>query len=161
MSDLGEIESYLGVHITCDRTLKRLEIDQSGYLHNVLERFGMADANPHSTPLPAGAEEHLIKYNGQASTSDIKHYQSLIGSLMYLQIGMRPDISFAVAHLAQYTANPSPQHQQLAQYILAYLVGTVDVTNRDTWTVFSFSLPLFIACTITVGHVIDDLYFRT
>jgi hypothetical protein len=74
--------------ITHDRKLKHLEIDQSGYLHNVLERFGMADANPHSTPLPAGAEEHLIKYDGQASASDIKHYQSLIGSLMYLQIGM-------------------------------------------------------------------------
>jgi hypothetical protein len=35
------------------------------------------------------------------------------------------------------------------------------VTNCDAWTVFSFSLPLFIACTITVGHVTDDLYFRT
>jgi hypothetical protein len=33
--------------------------------------------------------------------------------------------------------------------------------NCDTWTVFSFSLPLFIACTITVGHVTDDLYLRT
>jgi hypothetical protein len=127
MSDLGEIESYFGVRIMRDRKLKRLEIDQSGYLRDVLEHFGMADANPHSTLLPAGAEEHLIKYDGQASTSDIKHYQSLIGSLMYLQIGMRPDISFAVAHLAQYAANPSPQHQRLAQYILAYLVGTVDM----------------------------------
>jgi hypothetical protein len=111
MSDLGEIESYLGVCITHDRTLKHLEIDQSGYLRDVLEHFGMADANPHSTLLPAGAEEHLIKYDGQASASDIKHYQSLIGSLMYLQIGTRPDISFAVARLAQYAANPSPQHQ--------------------------------------------------
>jgi hypothetical protein len=46
---------------------------------------------------------------------------------MYLQIGTRPDISFAVARLAQYAANPSPQHQRLAQYILAYLVGTVDM----------------------------------
>ena len=87
MTDLGEIESYLGICIVCDRSLKRLEIDQSGYLCDVLERFGMADANPHNTPLPAGAEEHLIKYDGQASPSDIKHYQSLIGSLLYVQIG--------------------------------------------------------------------------
>jgi hypothetical protein len=107
MSDLGEIESYLGVCITHDGKLKHLEIDQSGYLHNVLEHFGMADAIPHSTPLSAGAEEHLIKYDGQASASDIKHYQSLSRSLMYLQIGMQPDISFAVARLVQYTANLS------------------------------------------------------
>jgi hypothetical protein len=35
------------------------------------------------------------------------------------------------------------------------------VTNCDAWTVFSFPLLLFIVCTITVGHVTDDLYFRT
>ena len=54
------------------------------------------------------------------------HYQSLIGSLLYVQIGTCPDISFVVSCLAQYTANPSPQHLQLAQYVLSYLVGTVD-----------------------------------
>jgi hypothetical protein len=48
MSDLGEIESYLGVRITHDRTLKHLEIDQSGYLRNVLEHFGMADSPFHA-----------------------------------------------------------------------------------------------------------------
>jgi hypothetical protein len=126
MSDLGEIESYLGIQITHNRSHKRLEIDQSGYLSNVLERFGMADASPHNTPLPTGADEHLKKFHGQATASDIKHYQPLIGSLLYLQIGMRPDISFAVSRLAQYAANPSPQHLRLAQYVLSYLVGTVD-----------------------------------
>ena len=87
----------------------------------------MADANSHNTPLPAGAEEYLIKYDGQASASDIKHYQSLIGSLLYVQIGTRPDISFATSCLARYAANPSPQHLRLAQYVLSYLVGTVDM----------------------------------
>jgi hypothetical protein len=126
MSDLGEIESYLGICIMHDRSHKQLEIDQSGYLSNVLERFGMADASPHNTPLPTGADEHLKKFDGLATASDIKHYQSLIGSLLYLQIGTRPDISFAVSRLAQYTANPSPQHLRLVQYVLSYLVGTVD-----------------------------------
>jgi hypothetical protein len=43
-----------------------------------------------------------------------------------VQIGTRPDISFAVSRLAQYAANPSPQHLRLATYVLSYLVGTVD-----------------------------------
>ena len=126
MLDLREIKSYLGICITCNHSLKHLEIDQSGYLCDVLECFGMADAGPHITPLLAGADEHLKKFDGQATASDIKHYQSLIGSLLYLQIGTWPDISFAVSHLAQYTANPSPLHLQLMQYILSYLVGTVE-----------------------------------
>ena len=126
MTDLGEMTSYLGIRVTRDRSLKRLEIDQSGYLTDVLERFGMSNATSHNTPLPAGADEHLVKFDGEASTSEIKHFQSLIGSLLYLQIGTRPDISFAVSRLAQYSANPSPQHLRLAVYVLSYLVGTVD-----------------------------------
>src|SRR6266850_885389 len=126
ISDLGEIESYLGIRITRDRQSKCLTIDQSGYIKDVLEHFGMADANPHNTPLLAGADVHLVKYDSQASVSDIKHYQSLIGSLLYVQIGTHPDISFAVSRLAQYAANPSPGHLRLGQYVLCYLVGTTD-----------------------------------
>jgi Reverse transcriptase (RNA-dependent DNA polymerase) len=126
ITDLGEIKSYLGIRITRDRSAKCLEIDQSGYIKDVLDRFNMTDANPHNTPLPAGADVHLIKNTEQASQSEIKHYQSLIGSLLYVQIGTRPDISFAVSRLAQYAANPSNQHLRLANYVLSYLSGTID-----------------------------------
>ena len=118
--------SYLGIRITHDRSRRCLEIDQSGYIKDVLDRFGMADANPHNTSLPAGTETHLIRYDGEALHSDIKNYQSLIGSLLYVQIGTCPDISFAVSRLAQYAANPSPQHLRLAKYVLSYLLGSVD-----------------------------------
>src|SRR5258708_15448273 len=126
MSDLREIQSYLGMWICQDRSKKRIEVDQSGYIRSILDRFGMADANPHPTPLPAGADAHLIKNTAQATQAEVKHFQSLIGSLLYMQIGTRPDISFAVSHLAQYAANPSPQHLCLATYVLSYLLGTAD-----------------------------------
>ncbi len=97
MSDLGEIQSYLGMWICQDHSKKHIEVDQSGYIRSILDCFGMADANPHSTPLPAGANVHLIKNTAQATQAEVKHFQSLIGSLLYVQIGTRPDISFAVS----------------------------------------------------------------
>jgi hypothetical protein len=127
MSDFGEIQSYLGMRISRDRSRKRIEVDQSGYIKSILDRFGMADANPHPTPLPTGADALLVKNTAQATQADIKHYQSLIGSLLYVQIGTRPDISFAVSRLAQYSANPSSQHLRLAKYVLSYLLGTMDM----------------------------------
>ena len=130
MTDLGEIQSYLGMRIVRDRGNRVIEIDQSGYIQDILKRFNMTDANTHSTPLPSGADVHLVKYSGQASSSDIKHYQSFIGSLLYIQIGTRPDIAFAVSRLAQYASNPSPQHLKLAQYVLSYLAGTKDMCIR-------------------------------
>jgi hypothetical protein len=126
MMDLGKIESYLGVHITHNRSIKYLEIDQSRYISEILNWFGMVDANLACTPLPAGADVHLVKHEGQATESEIKDHQRLIGSLLYVQISMHPNISFAVSCLAQYAANPSSQHLRLAKYVLSYLKGTVD-----------------------------------
>ena len=103
-----------------------LEIDQTGYIHSKLKQFRMEDANFHPTPLPAGADVHLVKYSGEATAQERRFYQSLIGSLLYVQLGTRPDISFAVGRLAQYTANPSKDHTRLAKYVLAYLKGTAD-----------------------------------
>ena len=86
MTDLGEIESYLGVRITRDRSRKTLEIDQSRYVREIIECFGMADSNPACTPLPAGAEIHLIAHTGKASPDEITYYQKIIGSLLYVQL---------------------------------------------------------------------------
>jgi hypothetical protein len=108
------------------------EIDQKEYVQTIVERFGMRDANPVYTPLPAGCEDHLVKFDGQASSSEIKNYQKLIGSLLYAQIGTRPDISFAVGRLSQYSSNPSPHHERLARYVLAYLNATKDKALRYT-----------------------------
>jgi hypothetical protein len=130
MMDLGKIDSYLGICITCDRSIKHLEIDQSCYILEIIDCFGMMDANPTCTPLPSSAEVHLIKYNGEASALEITNYQRIIGSLLYVQIGTHPDILFVVLHLAQYAANPSPQHLCLAKYVLSYLKGT---SNLKLW----------------------------
>ena len=85
-----------------------------GYSKDVLDCFGMADANPHNTPLLASTDVYLVKNKEQASAEEIKHYQSLIGSLLYIQLGTHLDISFAVSCLVQYAANPLHQHLRMA-----------------------------------------------
>jgi hypothetical protein len=126
MTDLGEIKSYLGVYIICNRSIKCLEINQSRYISEILNQFGMADANLVHTPLPMGADVHLVKHEGQATESEIKDYQRLIGSLLYVHISTHPNISFAVSCLAQYAVNSSSQHLRLAKYVLSYLKDTVN-----------------------------------
>jgi hypothetical protein len=100
MTDLGEIDSYLRVSIMHNQLLRLLEIDQSHYIWETVNCFRMSDSNPVYTPLPLGMEMHLVRYEKQASASEIKAYQQVIGSLLYVQIGTRLDISFAVLHLA-------------------------------------------------------------
>jgi len=68
-------------------------------------------------------------YYPQKHTRNIDHklqkrFQTLIGSLLYLMLGTRPDIAFTITQLAQHTANPSLDHYNWALYICCYLVGT-------------------------------------
>ena len=55
---------------------------------------------------------------------DIPDYRSAISSLMYMAIGTRPDISFAVQHLSQFMSNPAPAHWMAVKRVFWYLNGT-------------------------------------
>eukprot|EP00752_Nemacystus_decipiens_P010633 g9470.t1 len=76
MSDLGEVSLILGMKITRDRVKKTLSINQTDYILSILERFGMQDCNPVSTPCQGGEipleqpAETLLDEDG------IKTYQS-------------------------------------------------------------------------------------
>jgi len=51
-------------------------------------------------------------------------YQQLVGSLIYLMIGSRPDIGFTVVKLAQQMANPSNNHYRVRLHLCRYLLAT-------------------------------------
>ena len=97
-------------------------IDQVDYLKKVLERFQMTNAKPTQTPLPSNWD--LKENKGKATAAEITRYQSIIGSLLYLMIGTRPDISYAVTHLSQFSTNPSEDHYKAAMHICCYLAST-------------------------------------
>ncbi|KAF8824317.1 hypothetical protein HHX47_DHR8000004 [Lentinula edodes] len=118
--DLGEAKEFLRMRI--NRHGKKIYIDQCAYLDKVLKRCGMENAKMADTPLPAGFQpEPTI---GQSNSALRSKFQMVIGSLLYLMLGTRPDISFAVTKLAQHAANPSQEHLNKALYICRYLLGT-------------------------------------
>ena len=53
-------------------------------------------------------------------------YSQLVGSLMYLSVTTRPDISFVVGALARFMSCPTSTHWQAAKDVLRYLEGTKD-----------------------------------
>jgi hypothetical protein len=120
--DLGEAKEFLGMQIHRDG--KTISLSQTKYLKQVLERFRMQNCKFAKTPLPSGWRG--TKNHEQASPDFRLRYQAIIGSLLYLMIGTRPDIAFAVTRLAQYAANPSQEHMDKALYICKYLAGTAN-----------------------------------
>ena len=50
--------------------------------------------------------------------TDLKAYQRLIGKLMYLSCGTRPDIAFAVGQLSKQNADPRVGHLKAAKRVV-------------------------------------------
>jgi Reverse transcriptase (RNA-dependent DNA polymerase) len=122
MMDLGDISWILGMHITRDREKGTIVLSQQQYAEDVLQKFGKADVRPISTP--ALTNEHLIKLD--SPEIDAKSYQRAVRALMYLTLGTRPDLSYAVGVLGRYSANLGPDHQRALDRVFKYLRATSD-----------------------------------
>jgi len=122
--DLGKLKEFLG--ITIRRSGRKIILDQKAYLAKVLDRFGMTNAVTANTPLPHGYTP--VAHTGNPDPTLRTQYQAIIGSLLYLMLGTRPDIAFAVIKLLQFSANSSKEHYERAKYICRYLAGTKDYT---------------------------------
>ena len=129
VTDLGEPTKIVGIEITCRQD--SVTISQPAYIDSILRKYGMQNANPISMPMDPNVK--LEPNREQQESNHSNDYASLIESLQYLTIAMRPDIAYAANRLAAYTANPSFDHYNAAKRILRYIKGTMNygITYHD------------------------------
>src|SRR5271154_4621160 len=118
--DLGIAEEFLRMHISYGESTTVL--DQRAYLKKIAQSFDLENSKVACTPLPA--KYIPIPHDGPVDPKRRSYFQQIIGSLLYLALGTRPDIAFAVIKLSQMSTNPSDQHIDDALRIVRYLVGT-------------------------------------
>jgi len=122
--DLGLANCCLGIQI--QQKKGEIKLTQERYIKDILLQFGMNEANPVSTPMDPGSRLN----KGKGNKDDIKTnrpYRELIGSLMYIAIGTRPDIAHSVSALSQFNDCFDDSHWSAAKKILRYLKGTVNI----------------------------------
>ena len=120
MKDLQEARKCLGFEIERNIRSGTLRLSQVKYANAVLSRFGMASAKPSRTPM-----ETKLNLEMDSKPAPDVPYREAIGSLMYLMVGTRPDIAFAVSRLAKYVENPTELQWQGVKRLLRYVIGTV------------------------------------
>jgi hypothetical protein len=75
-------------------------------VEKVLSYFGYKDSKPSPTPY----DPSLILQKNKRIGRDQLRYSHMIGLLMYLGSTTRPDISFTVNKLSQFTSNLGDDH---------------------------------------------------
>jgi hypothetical protein len=128
---LGRPKMLLGMGISQNPEDHSIKLFQTAYINSLLKKHGLEDANPVSTPLDPNTKLDLdpndpneSETQGESPERASASYATLIGSLMYLAIGTRPDIAYSVQRLAQFTQNPKPVHWTAVKRIFRYLKGT-------------------------------------
>lgn len=122
VKDLGPLNYFLGVNIVQDA--EKVFIGQQTYARNVLKKFDMENCKHISTPVDTSLK--LVSASDDSQCVDQKLYQSAVGSLLYLSIKTRPDITFAVSNVSRFCSRPTEQHWKAVVRIFKYLKGTID-----------------------------------
>ena len=124
MEDMGELNDLLGIKIV--QQDDKIILNQVGYINKILNKFNMAHCKPVSTPLIPNENIHEFRKCNEDENPP-QGYRELIGSLLYLANGTRPDIAFAVNQLSQYVTSPTLQHWTALKRILRYIQGTKSI----------------------------------
>ena len=108
--------------MTRDLSTRTLRICHLAYIRDLLKEEKLTDYNAPTIPMKARSAIEMNKPNDY-NEADLATYQQLIGKLIYLVCGTRPDIAFAVGRLGKHNADPCKGHLRAAKRVVCYLKG--------------------------------------
>jgi hypothetical protein len=127
ITDIGPLKYCLGYEIDRNRPSRTLKMHQSAYIKQIIARANMSDCK--SSTVPANPSLRLSKSMCPKDDEEKEFmsrvpYRQIVGSLLYLVSGTRPDLSFSVSQVCRFMHNPGKQHWEAVKQIIRYLKGT-------------------------------------
>ena len=92
MSDLGECSTFLNIRVSRDRARRTIKLDQEAFTTILLKHFNLNQCKAVRSPMDA--RPNLVASDGETAMNETTEFQRMVGSLMYLKCGTRPDIAF-------------------------------------------------------------------
>ena len=78
---------------------------------------------------PGDTQQNLEVYEDSKSVDKLE-YMEMLGSLMYLSTGSRPDITFVISNLSRFSKDPREIHLNALKRVFRYLKGTLDYSLK-------------------------------
>lgn len=122
MKDLGKVKNYIGIDIKYNYEGDNiLTLSQTQYIESLAKRYNIENTKLYKTPM-----EINLKLQKSELNENVK-YRNLIGALLYISSGTRPDISFCVNYLSRFQNCCNETHFKYALRVLKYLYLTKDL----------------------------------
>ncbi|CAI7762822.1 unnamed protein product [Closterium sp. NIES-53] len=123
-TDLGELQCYLGLHITRDRATRTITLTQSHMVQQVLQRFEFQFSTTQPTPL--AVDHGLTGPFPDEPFEPSGPYPELVGFLMYLMTCTCPDLAYPLNVLSRFVGpgRHRPVHWTAAVRVAKYLATT-------------------------------------
>lgn len=122
MKDMGKVKNYIEINIDYDTNKNIMTLNQENYIKSLAKKYNLGNAKLYKTPMeinlrlePANEIDERIKY------------RNLIGKLLYISTGTRPDIAYSVNYLSRYQSCYDKTHFKYALRVLNYLYLTIDL----------------------------------
>lgn len=124
IKDKGELKNFLGLEISYDRDKGILKLNQKRYILSILRKFTFEGVTPI---------EPRLKFNKSDKGDEVKKpTKELIGCLLYLMLGSRLDLSFAINLFSRYQDEFAGEIWIHLKRVLRYLKGTIELTLNFT-----------------------------
>ena len=125
------ISSFLGINITYDQKEGVMKLDVKGKIDELFVAHPIFAKLPHHAN-PWSSDLAKAKFDENAPLDEVEqhireHYASLVGSLIYITITVRPDLSYVVGRMARGMHAPTVFHLKMMKRVMCYLQG-----HRDT-----------------------------
>lgn len=120
ISDHNQIQSCLGIDYHYNKETGVLDMTQIRKIEDLHTKH--LNYLPKATKLPLQSNTNMLEES--PPLDDVFLYQSIIGSLNYIALSTRLDISMYIGQLSKYLKAPKLIHLQLAYKIISYLYQT-------------------------------------
>ena len=136
IKDLGRLNRYNGVDIS--QTKYYIKLSNETYINKLLEEHAwlLQDDDISNIPIPTKNE---TTFNQRLETAvpptddELRrklqldmglNYRQAIGELIFLMVTCRPDISYPLIKLSQYSQNPAEEHYMAVKHLFKYVKAT-------------------------------------
>jgi hypothetical protein len=129
ITDSGEVDVYLSVHVERNWARRTMDLDQTDYILQMWRTFKGVENLRVKTPFEEGWRVDNDEENKRATPADRAFaasfpYRELVGSLLFIQLCTRGDIAYNVHYLARFSNAPCKAACLAAMRVLQHLYNT-------------------------------------